>query len=141
MKQLTSLKNHKLLQYLFRYVNEKGVQKRFVEFSDVSKDRSAKSLADHFFSLLPEYLCDETKLVAQTYDGAAVMSGSHNGLQALIRNKYKNSIHIHCYAHKLDLVLKQTVSHIKECKIFFTNLIGFAIFFLKAPKEPMRWMK
>jgi len=55
------------------------------------------------------------------------MSGSHNGLPTLIRKKYKNAIYIQCYAHKLDLVLKQSVSHIKECKIFFTNLNGLGL--------------
>jgi len=123
------------LTTVFRYVNDMGVQERFIGFSDVSTDRYAKSLADHFFSILPEYICDENKLVAQTYDGAAVMSGSHNGLQTLIRQKYKNAIYIHFYAHKLNLVLKQSVSNIKECKIFFTNLNGFAVFFLIVQKE------
>lgn len=131
----TDITKKSQLTTVFRYVNDKGVQERFIGFSDVSADRSAKSLADHFFSILPEYICDENKLVAQTYDGAAVMSGSHNGLQILIRQKYKNAIYIHCYAHKLDLVLKQSVSHIKECKIFFTNLNGFAVFFLIVQKE------
>ncbi|XP_060860098.1 zinc finger MYM-type protein 1-like [Metopolophium dirhodum] len=44
-------------------------------------------------------------------------------------------MYIHCYAHKLDLVLKQSVSHIKECKIFFTNLNGFAVFFSNSTKR------
>lgn len=59
------------------------------------------------------------------------MSGFHNSLQTLLEQKYKNAIYIHCYAHKQDLVLKQSVSNIKKCKIFFTNLNGFAIFFQK----------
>ena len=92
-------------------------------------------MADHFFSILPEYICDKNKLVAQTYDGAAVISGSHNGLQTLIKQKYKNAMYIHCYAHKLDLVLKQSMSHIKECKIFFINLNGFVVFFCNSTKR------
>jgi len=63
------------------------------------------------------------------------MSGSHNGLQTLIRHKYKNAIYIYYYAHKLDIVLKQSVSHIKECKIFFTNINGFAVFFSNSTKR------
>lgn len=133
--ETTDITKRSQLTTVFRYVNDKGVQERFIGFSDVSADRSAKSLADHFFLILPEYICDENKLVAQTYDGAAVMSGSHNGLQTLIRQKYKNATYIHCYAHKLDLVLKQSVSHIKECKVFFTNLNGFAVFFSNSTKR------
>jgi len=63
------------------------------------------------------------------------MSGSHNGLQTLIKQKYKNAMYIHCYAHKLDLVLKQSGFHIKECKIFFTNLNRFAVFFSNSTKR------
>uniref|UniRef100_A0A2S2QXV7 Zinc finger MYM-type protein 1 n=1 Tax=Sipha flava TaxID=143950 RepID=A0A2S2QXV7_9HEMI len=111
--------------------------KRFIGFCDISADRSAKPLADHFFFNIsrPEYICDENKLVAQIYNGTAVMSGSHYGLQTLIRHKYKYATYIHCYAHKLDLVLKQSVSHVKECKIFFKKLNEFAVFFSKSTKR------
>lgn len=129
MDETTDIAKKSQLTTVFRYVSSKGVQERFIRFSNVSDDRSAKALAKHVFSILPEFNCNEKMLIAQTYDGAAVMSGAHNGLQTLIIDKYKNAMYIHCYAHKLDLVFKQSVSYIKECKIFFTNLTGFAIFF------------
>ncbi|XP_008180138.1 uncharacterized protein LOC103308484 [Acyrthosiphon pisum] len=72
---------------------------------------------------------------AQTYDGAAVMSGQHNGLQALVRLKCKNAMFVHCYAHKLNLILKQSVDHIKECKVFFLTLSGLSSFFSKSTKR------
>ena len=51
------------------------------------------------------------KLVAQTYDGASNMSGCYNGLQAIIKEKVgKHILYVHCYAHSLNLVLKDTVS-------------------------------
>ena len=51
------------------------------------------------------------KLVAQTYDGASNMSGCYNGLQAIIKQKVgKHILYVHCYAHSLNLVLKDTVS-------------------------------
>ncbi|KAL4126763.1 hypothetical protein QTP88_010972 [Uroleucon formosanum] len=76
--ETTDITKKSQLTTVFRYVNDKGVQERFIGFFDVSAGRSAKSLANHFFAILPEYKCDENKLVAQTYDGAAVMSGTHN---------------------------------------------------------------
>jgi len=72
-----------------RYITHEGVQERFLGFIDVSQDRSAKCLAGHIFNILQEYKY-ENKLIAQTYDGAAVMSGQHNGLQTLVRSKCKN---------------------------------------------------
>uniref|UniRef100_A0A2S2Q8C6 Zinc finger MYM-type protein 1 n=1 Tax=Sipha flava TaxID=143950 RepID=A0A2S2Q8C6_9HEMI len=62
------------------------------------------------------------------------MSGQHNGLQTLVRSKCKNAIFVHFYAHKLNLILKQSVDYIKECKIFFTTLSGLSSFFSKSTK-------
>jgi len=61
-------------------VTNEGVEERFMGYVDVSNDRSAKCLADHVFYLLHEYKCIN-KLVAQTYDRAAVLIGQHDGLQ------------------------------------------------------------
>ena len=45
-------------------------------------------------------------LVAQTYDGAANMSGKYKGLQALIKEHVgEHVVFTHCYAHSLNLVL------------------------------------
>ncbi|KAE9522955.1 hypothetical protein AGLY_016586 [Aphis glycines] len=162
MDETTDIMSKSQLSTILRYVTNEGVEERFLGFVDVSHDRSAKCLAEHVFRLLNEYKCID-KLVAQTYDGAAVMSGQHNGLQqkvprttydwptdhrwsanhrlgntglqTLIRSKYKNAIFVHCYAHKLNLILKQSVDYIKECKIFFTTLSGLSSFFSKSTKR------
>ncbi|KDR18839.1 zinc finger MYM-type protein 1-like [Zootermopsis nevadensis] len=123
------------LSSVLRYVTPDGsVQERFIRFSDVSQDRSAASLSVHVFNLINEFRCGE-KLVAQTYDGAAVMVGEHNGLQELIRDKYETAFFVHCYAHQLNLVLRQSVECIPECKVFFETLSGFASFFSKSSKR------
>jgi hypothetical protein len=53
-----------------------------VRFDNVSDDRTAAGLAEHLFGYMNEFKCGN-KLVAQTYDGCAVMAGQHNGLQNL----------------------------------------------------------
>jgi hypothetical protein len=73
--------------------------------------------------------------VAQTYDGAAVMSGELNGLQTKVRGTFPNAMFIHCMAHKLNLVLSQPVSSIKECKVFFKTLNSFSSFFSMSSKR------
>jgi len=73
--------------------------------------------------------------VAQTYDGAAIMSEQHNGLQTIVRSKCKNAIFVHCYAHTLNFILKQFIDYIKECKIFFITLSGLSSFFSKSTKR------
>lgn len=137
MDETTDIVSKSQLSTVLRYVNTIDgyeVVERFLGFTDVSEDRSAKALSEHVFSFISKYACEE-KLIAQTYDGAAVMSGQHNGLQSLVRSKYENAIFVHCYAHKLNLVLKQSVEYIKDCKIFFSTLSGLSSFFSKSTKR------
>lgn len=139
MDETTDIVSKSQLSTVLRYVNTIDgyeVVERFLGFTDVSEDRSAKALSEHVFSFISKYACEE-KLIAQTYDGAAVMSGQHNGLQSLVRSKYENAIFVHCYAHKLNLVLKQSVEYIKDCKIFFSTLSGLSYFFQNLPNEYM----
>lgn len=75
------------------------------------------------------------KLVAQTYDGAAVMSGELNGTQAQVRNEFQHAIFIHCNAHVLNLVLSQSVNFLREVKIFFLSLSGLSAFFSQSTKR------
>lgn len=63
------------------------------------------------------------------------MAGEHAGLQAKLREHCKNAIFIHCYAHKLNLVLSQSDSFIKKEKHFLANLADFSNFFMKSSKR------
>ncbi len=51
------------------------------------------------------------KCVAQTYDGAAVMSGVTGGVLSHFRKQHPEAIYVHCYAHELNLVL----CHLQSC--------------------------
>ena len=42
---------------------------------------------------------------------------------------------LHCYAHKLNLVLLQSAKYIPECKAFFKTLEGLSAFFSKSTKR------
>ncbi|XP_077299579.1 zinc finger MYM-type protein 1-like [Arctopsyche grandis] len=128
LDETSDIANSSRLSTMVRYVKDGDVQERFLGFSDVSDDRSAKGLSEHVFKTLEKFQCRD-KLVAQGYDGAATFSGHLNGLQSLVKTKCPNAILVHCYAHKLNLVLFQSVSFIKECKPFFKTLNGFPHFF------------
>ncbi|XP_034547876.1 zinc finger MYM-type protein 1-like [Notolabrus celidotus] len=41
----------------------------------------------------------------QCYNGVSVMSGCNNGVQEKLRKEVPQAIYIHCYGHKLNLVL------------------------------------
>ena len=123
------------LSTALRYVNSSGfLCERFIQFTDVSKNRSATAI----YHLVMQQLTDleyVQKLVAQTYNGAAVMSGEFNGVQAKIKEFVPDAIFIHCYAHKLNLVLSQATSVIPKCSVFFATLNGFLSFFTSSSKR------
>uniref|UniRef100_A0A9J7XFA7 DUF4371 domain-containing protein n=1 Tax=Cyprinus carpio carpio TaxID=630221 RepID=A0A9J7XFA7_CYPCA len=123
------------LSVIVRYVDSAGkIQERFIGFFDVSGGRDAQSI----FEILNENMQGynfKDKLVAQTYDGAAVMASDLNGLQAKVKAIAPSAMFVHCYAHRLNLVLSQGAKCLPECRIFFASLSGFATFFSKSTKR------
>ncbi|XP_065665457.1 SCAN domain-containing protein 3-like [Hydra vulgaris] len=118
---------------ILRYIKGYQPVERFIAFIDV-QDRTAMGLT----SVLKEELnCFglKEKLIAQAYDGAAVMSGSRNGVQSLMKEVYPNAHYVHCYAHQLNLVLKKVCSSNKRVRTFFSTLSGFGVFFTSSPKR------
>lgn len=119
------------LALALRYVTATGVKERFVRFADGA--RPAGDLAALIFHFLQEYECLD-KVVAQCYDGAAASASGLNEAQAKVKEKAPMASFIHCYAHRLDLVLAQGASKLREVKLFFANLYGIAAFFSRSPK-------
>ncbi|XP_025192174.1 uncharacterized protein LOC112592365 [Melanaphis sacchari] len=114
---------------ILRYITNKSeLVERFFGFYDVRKNHTAEGLFNLITSLLLEFNI-EKKLVGQCYDGACVMAGNLNGLQARIKEIAPNALFTHCYAHKLNLVLQHGCNSNKTCRIFFANIIGISAFF------------
>ncbi|XP_046862436.1 uncharacterized protein LOC124455866 [Xenia sp. Carnegie-2017] len=81
LDETSDVKTLSQLTTIVRYVNPVGkAVERFLGFTDVSADRTAARLKQEVGKTLNEYGCGE-KLIAQTYDGASVMSGELSGLQ------------------------------------------------------------
>uniref|UniRef100_A0A672RED2 DUF4371 domain-containing protein n=1 Tax=Sinocyclocheilus grahami TaxID=75366 RepID=A0A672RED2_SINGR len=96
-----------------RYVTEGTVKERFLSLTEL-RSFDAKSITEALERKLQEEGIAQLKCVAQTYDGAAVMSGAAGGVQSLFREKHPEAIYIHCYAHELNLVLCHTCRRITE---------------------------
>ena len=67
--------------------------------------------------------------MAQTYDGAAVMSGDVGDVQAHLKKKHPEAIYVHCYAHELNLVLCHTCKAVSEATACFNMLESLYSFF------------
>ncbi|KAL4108079.1 hypothetical protein QTP88_018334 [Uroleucon formosanum] len=69
-----------------RYCKGLDIFEKFIGFINCSESQNARSLCEYILKYLKEYgLNTNAKLVAQSYDGASVMSGRFNGVQALIK--------------------------------------------------------
>lgn len=46
-----------------------------------------------------------SKVVAHCYEGAAVMASGLHGVQARVKEVIPQALFVHCYAHRLNLVM------------------------------------
>ena len=109
-------------------------QGSFLGFDDVSDDRRASAITQYVLGILQKFNSVE-KLVAQTYDGASVMSSELNGVQVKIKEDVLEAMFLPCCAHKLNLVLLHSAKCMPECKAFFKTLEGLSAFFSKSTKR------
>lgn len=90
---------------IFRYFTEPNeIVDRFMGFIDASSNRTADALTKIITDILSEYECT-SKLVAQTYNGAAVLSSNKNGVQQKVREIGPDALYVLCNAHILNVVL------------------------------------
>ncbi|GBP64379.1 Zinc finger MYM-type protein 1 [Eumeta japonica] len=99
------------MSVIFRYLTKTGIEERFVGFFDVTLERGADQLSQSILEVIDQFNCKE-KLVGQSYDGAAVMSGAQGGVQTKIKLQCPMAVFIPCYAHVLNLVLSRSLENI-----------------------------
>ena len=88
----------------------------------------AQSLLESVKQTLAKCNIDKNDCIAQCYDGASVMSGCNSGVQERFRQEVPQAVYIHCYAHRLNLVLVDCVKNVKpvgECFAVVKMLYNF----------------
>jgi len=126
--ETTDVSNQCQMVLILRYVKENIACERFWCFVRVY-DKTALGLARYIKNEIDPMIEDPQKLIAQTYDGANVMSGSVGGVQTIIREKYPNAYFVHCYAHQLNLIMQKSTKQNSQARIFFSDLSGIPAFF------------
>ena len=111
---------HAQLSIIIRYVYKTKTCERFLGFYKVSDDKSAQRITDFIATTLNCFDNAINKLVIQMYDGAAVMIGTLSRVQSRLKSKDFTHAHfMHCYAHKLNLVLSKSAEKVTGVKMFF----------------------
>lgn len=115
------------LSVVLRYYMNGVIYERFLGFQ-AATELDAASLFNYIKDILVKCNIDIQKCIAQTYDGANVMSGRLNGVQTLFRNEVNRAIYVHCYNHRLNLVLVDVCKNYHYGQRFFNvldNLYSF----------------
>ncbi|KAG0411775.1 hypothetical protein HPB47_011113 [Ixodes persulcatus] len=66
--------------------------------------------------------------IAQTYDGASVMSGKSKGVQALLKLEVPQALYVHCFNHRLNLVIVDACKAIDSARTFFSLIEMLYVF-------------
>ena len=124
---------------VLRTVSDEGeVHERLIEYLDL---QSMKGEAIHaeILECLQKHGLDVQDCRAQTYDGAANMSGAVNGCQAHIKRLQPLADYFHCASHKLNLALNSTVK-INEFRVMIENVKRLGLFFHYSPKRKNKFV-
>lgn len=132
--EATDVSNTEQLAVVLRTVSSKGaINERLLEYIDLDSI-TGKAVAKALLDCLTKHNIDIEDCRAQTYDGAANMSGKNNGCQALIKERQPLAVYNHCSSHRLNLALNST-SKVAEFKIMMENIKRLGIFFTYSPKR------
>ena len=105
-----------------RYVNTKGeVCEDFAGFIQLER-MDAQTIANRLLSTVEGWGLNMSGLIAQGYDGASVMSGSRNGVQAKVREKYPNVTYVHCRSHVLNLAVSSGCNNVPSIRNLFDSV-------------------
>jgi hypothetical protein len=80
----------------------------------------ADALSTVILSALEKLQLNPQHIISQCYDGAAVMSGKHGGVQKKLQERLKKIIpYVHCYNHQLHLVVVHAISQEPKVQQYF----------------------
>lgn len=134
VEEASDISSSEQLLLILRYFHGSKVVDRFIKHIDISVDQTAVTLSAFIINVLEEFNCLD-KVVAQTYDGAAILSSEINGVQSIIREKCPLAANIWCSAHVLNIILSHSFERISETKRFFITVRSLANFFHTSTKR------
>lgn len=125
--------NRENIAIALRYVKNGVVKESLLDIVTCTK-LDAKTFTELTMQILKGNGIDSSRFLSQCYDGASVMSGKKNGVADRIEKELKREIpYVHCFNHRLHLVVITAIAEIAEVRHFFDQCIMIHEFF-KHPK-------
>jgi hypothetical protein len=116
-----------------RYVTAENVIRERLLSMGTSDQFDADSLTDVVLKQISSSGLSPDNILSQCYDGASVMAGCHGGVQKILQDRLEKTIpYVHCYNHRLHLIVVSVMSG--EAKVLeFFDLCGCLYNFTKRP--------
>lgn len=133
--ETTDISGKEQLTLCVRFFDRSSIQIKeyFLKFVDIN-GTTGKEISQTLLETVKNLGLDLNMLRGQGYDGAANMSGRHNGVQAIIRQLYPSAIYVHCASHTLNLCLN-TASKILEIRNTFATISEICNYFRGSSKR------
>uniref|UniRef100_A0A8D8QZ09 52 kDa repressor of the inhibitor of the protein kinase n=3 Tax=Cacopsylla melanoneura TaxID=428564 RepID=A0A8D8QZ09_9HEMI len=107
--------------------NQEVIREEFVGFQVIEK-QDAETIANTIDSSIISFNLMPENCIGFGFDGCSTMAGKENGVQAILRRKYKKAFFFHCSSHRLNLVvndlnkvseIRNTIATVKDTINFF----------------------
>ena len=123
------------LSLVLRFVCHTGeIKKQLFEFLACKDGVSGEVLSALILSSLQKHGLDIKLLRGQGYDGAGAMAGRVSGVAARIREQCPLAFYVHCFSHKLNLVIVNTCQ-VQSVRNAMGVISKIAFFFENSPKR------
>ena len=123
------------------FVGQDGIKKEaFVMFIDVNQT-TGEYLFEKLLSAITKLQLEPRRCVSIAADGASNMSGHTNGLGARWREVAPLSVYTHCWAHRLNLAVKDLLSKIPSLRKTMGLIQNLYVFIEGSPKRHHQFLK
>ena len=116
------------------FVTAKWKAKVFLGFHKTSRT-DAETLFNLVKSSLLSFGLSLTGVRGQGYDGASIMAGRHNGLQAKVLAENSKALYLYCFGHQLNLVVQDSLKSIPEVTLSLVRMNAVVHFIRNSPKK------
>ncbi|XP_062239338.1 zinc finger protein 862-like [Platichthys flesus] len=119
----------KQLDIHVRYTDKEG--QLFCQFLDLVSipDGMARTIAEAVKEVIIEKGIPQDRIYGLGTDGAAVMTGKHNGTAKLLADTWPGLVTVHCAAHRLALACKDAADGVPYMKTFRKHLQDLYLYF------------
>lgn len=115
-------KGSEIISLAARFVSSGKVYEALL-FLETSTDLDASAFTELILNSMTSYELDSNRIISQCYDGAPVMNGYKTGVAKRLENELQKEIpYIHCFNHRIHLVIIDAIKQIPSVKHFFDQV-------------------